>query len=56
MFVADFLYVNYVFKNSQLLMIMLTKDKYLTTHLTSSHFLTHIFGRRKKTGSQNKNE
>ena len=26
-FVADFLYVNYVFKNSHLLMIMLTKDK-----------------------------
>ena len=27
LFVADFLYVNYVFKNSYLLMIMLTKDK-----------------------------
>ena len=40
MFVADFLYVNYVFRNGVLLSIMLTKDKYLTFRLTSDDFLT----------------
>ena len=40
MFVADFLYVNYVFRNADLLSIMLMKDKYLTSHLTFAHFLT----------------
>ena len=33
---------------------MLTEYKYLTPHLTSAHFLTHIFGSRKKTGPQTK--
>ena len=50
MFVADFLYVNYVFRNGVLLIIMLTKDKYLTSRLTSSHFLTLNYERRLKRG------
>ena len=48
MFVADFLYVNYVLKNGYLLSVMLTKDKYLTSHLTSSHFLTLNYGNRQE--------
>ena len=56
MFIADFLHVNYVFKISVLLSIMLTEYKYLTLHLTSARFLTLIFGSRKKTGPQNKTE
>ena len=50
MFVADFLYVNYVFRNGVLLSIMLTKDKYLTSRLTSSHFLTLNYERRQERG------
>jgi len=56
MFIADFLYVNVVFKISRLLSFMLTEYKYLTFHLTSVRFLTLIFGSRKKTGPQNKTE
>ena len=40
MFVADFLCVNYVFRNADLLSVVLTKDKYLTSRLTFTHFLT----------------
>ena len=56
MFVADFLYVNYVFENGNLLSIMLTKDKYLTSHLTFSHFLTLNYEHRQETGFTTKQE
>ena len=54
MFAADFLYVNDVFKISILLIILLMKDKYLTSRLTFIRFLTLSFGSRKKAGPQNK--
>ena len=56
MFAADFLYVNDVFKICVLLIVLLTKDKYLTSHLTLSRFLTLNYERRLKRGSQNKTE
>lgn len=56
MFIADFLYVNYIFKNSYLLSIMLTKDKYLTSRLTSRHFLTLNYEHRETTVVTNKTE
>ena len=56
MFVADFLYVNYVFRIGYLLSIMLTKDKYLTSHLTSSHFWTLNYEHGKRAGSQTEKE
>ncbi len=51
MFVADYLYVNQVLRISILLSIMLTKDKILTTNLTSARFLTLKYASRKKDGS-----
>jgi len=54
MFIADFLYVNYIFHTHILLMFMLTEYKYLTFNLTLVHFLNHIFGSRKETGSKQK--
>ena len=56
MFITDFLCVNYVFKTSVLLSIMLMEYKQLTSHLTSVRFLTLIFGSRKETDSQTKQE
>jgi hypothetical protein len=56
MFAADFLYVNDVFKISVLLIVLLMKDKYLTSRLTFSRFLTLSYGSRKKTVPQNKTE
>ena len=56
MFVADFLYVNYVFRNRHLLSIMLTKNKYLTSHLTSRHFWTLNYEHRETTVVTNKTE
>ena len=56
MFIADFLYVNTVCRNGNLLSIMLTKDKYLTSHLTFVLFLTLNYGSRKKTGPQTEKE
>ena len=50
MFIADYLYVNQVLRSDVLLSIMLTKDKKLTTNLTSARFLTLKYASRKKAG------
>ena len=54
MFIADYLYVNQVLRSDVLLSIMLTKDKKLTTNLTSARFLTLNYASRKKDGPTNK--
>ena len=56
MLVADFLYVNHALQFDNLLMFMLTKDKYLTPRLTFGHFLHHTYASRQETGFTNKNE
>ena len=56
MFIADSLFVKQVLRNHDLLIVLLTKDKYLTLRLTFPRFLTLIFGSRKKTDPQTKQE
>jgi len=54
MFVADFLYVNYVYQNGYLLIVMLTKDKYLTTQLNFGPLFDSYIRTPQESGSKNK--
>ena len=56
MLIADSIFVNNCIHFRDLLNILLTKDNLMTLDLTSGHFLTLIYGSRKKAGPQNRNE
>ena len=56
MFIADSLFVKQVLRNHDLLIVLLTKDKYLTLRLTFPRFLTLNYEQRKKASSQTTNK